>query len=194
MNHLAHIYLSCQDENLLLGNFMADFMTPKEIRSLPSRLIRGIELHRSIDQFTDQHADVKKCVALFRPTQKKYSPVVVDILFDYFLIKNWSLFSNEPFGVFKERIYRMLVLHTEFFPEKLKTFLPKMIDDDFLMSCSNEERLNKTFERLNKRAQFSNSFDSVTNDLKIHHTALEGYFLSFFPDLVKHVQPFCDCK
>ena len=194
MNHLAHIYLSCQDGDLLTGNFMADFITTKDIKSLPPYLKQGIELHKSIDHFTDHHPEVKKCILLLRPTQGKYTPVVVDILLDYFLIKNWNLFSGESFEIFKNKVYDHLLSVSDSFPEKLKMSLPKMINNDFLMSCHNEERLNKTFDHLSKRVHFPHNFGSVTADLKANSEALESHFLSFFPDLISHVQPFCNCK
>lgn len=172
---------------------MADFMATREIKLLPPYLVAGIELHKAIDQYTDQHEDVKKSIHMLRPTQKKYSPVVVDILYDFFLIKNWNQFSDESFDRFKGRTYGILTSNAHILPEKLQEILPKMISDDFLMSCCNEERLNRTFERLKKRAHFPNNFENVTVDLKNHFHELEKKFLSFFPDLVRHVQPYCNC-
>lgn len=194
MNHLAHIFLSCHDEHLLLGNFIADFLTTKEIKLLSPYLHQGINLHKTIDQYTDQHADVKKCIEILRPTQKKYTPVVVDILFDYFLIKNWSHFCNEPLDSFKERIYHQLASNANLLPEKIRVLLPKMIEDDFLMSCRNEERLKKTFERLSRRTHFPHNFGLVIDDLRANHNTLNHLFMSFFPNLILFVQPYCECK
>ena len=193
MNYLAHVLLSCHDKDLMAGNFIADFLTIKEVKSQPDKIIKGIELHKSIDSYTDQHSAVKSCVLILRPTQGKYSPVIIDILFDYFLTKNWAKFCSIDLVPFITNVYSILNENKESFPEKLKNMLPIMIADDFLMSCANEERLSKTFLRLKKRVKFKNHFESILLDLKNHSIDLEFNFLAFFPDLVKHVNSFCKC-
>lgn len=193
MNYLAHVYFSCHDDNLLIGNFIADFLTSKEVQMQPPEIKKGVELHKSIDKFTDGHPDVKACIVLLRPTQRKYSPVIVDILFDYFLIKNWQKFSDTDLELFTKKIYNILNKNSHSLPLKLQNMLPYMIADDFLMSCKNEIRLIKTFERLKKRVKFDNHFDSIPLDLKNHHNQLEFHFLAFFPALIKHVNSFCNC-
>jgi len=55
MNYLAHCYLSGKNEDLLLGNFMTDFLQKKEERNYKDIVLLGIQLHRAIDTFTDQH-------------------------------------------------------------------------------------------------------------------------------------------
>lgn len=193
MNYLAHVSLSCQNEHQLIGNFMADFLTLKESRLQPPSIVQGIELHKSIDQFTDKHPSVKSCVNLLRPTQGKYSPVVCDILFDYLLHKNWSKFFSQPLDGFVKNIYKILINNTDTYPQKLKSMLPLMISDDFLQSCKNEERLIHTFQRLKKRAKFDNCFEYAHLDLKNNESQLENHFLIFFPSLIDHVNTLCAC-
>ena len=55
MNFLAHIYLSDDDEQVMIGNFIADFVKGKKKDDYPPAIKKGIELHRSIDDFTDHH-------------------------------------------------------------------------------------------------------------------------------------------
>ena len=193
MNFLAHVYLSCQNNDLLVGNFLADFLTTKEYHLQPKDVKLGIELHKSIDKYTDQHPDVKACVAILRTTQGKYSPVIMDILFDFFLIKNWQKFSNQKLHTFTSNVYVILNDNIYLFPSKLQNALPFMIADDFLLSCKDEERLIKTFERLKKRVRFENHFDSILIDLNNHYEKFDKHFLRFFPDLIKHVNTFCNC-
>jgi len=194
MNHLAHTFLSCKDQDLLAGNFMADFLSRAETKALEPNILLGVALHKKIDAYTDGHPDVRAAVKLLHPTQGKYAPVTLDILFDFFLIKNWEKYSTENMFVFTNRIYEMLESKRDHFPLKLREKLPLMIADDFLMSCKNEERLKKTFERVGKRAKFSNSFHAAHDDLNTHFEILDTHFNSFFPDLLAHISDFCDCN
>ncbi len=193
MNFLAHTLLSCKDPNLLAGNFMADFISQPELKHLEPNILLGITLHKKIDHYTDHHPQVKQSIDLLRPTQGKYSPVTVDILYDFFLIKNWDKYSAENLSAFTLRIYEMLELKKDDFPLPLREKLPRMIEDDFLMSCQSEERLIRTFTRVHRRAKFSNNFLSAHKDLEIHHEAMDQQFNLFFPDLMLHITNFCDC-
>lgn len=173
---------------------MADFMRKNDHKYLTADVKLGVALHQQIDQFTDQHDNVRQAVKLLHPTQRKYAPVTLDILFDYFLIKNWEKYTTEDLDVFVQRIYTMLESKRDHYPTKLKEMLPFMIKDDFLLSCKNEERLIKTFQHIRKRAKFEHSFYTAHEDLKTHYTVLDNHFNVFFPDLIAHVDSFCNCK
>ncbi|MGB7396049.1 MAG: DUF479 domain-containing protein, partial [Pricia sp.] len=60
MNFLAHIYLSFGDDDISLGNFIADSIRGNKFKHLPHRVQQGIILHREIDTFTDAHPIPKK--------------------------------------------------------------------------------------------------------------------------------------
>ena len=55
MNFLAHLYLSGDDEEQIVGNFIADHVKGKAIESYSDGIRAGIMLHREIDVFTDSH-------------------------------------------------------------------------------------------------------------------------------------------
>ena len=90
MNHLAHLYLSGSQAGIILGNFIADFLTPAQQRALPEELQQGLRLHLLIDKTVDTNMIFKQSVALLRHTQGKYAPVVADIFYDYLLVEAWS--------------------------------------------------------------------------------------------------------
>jgi len=79
------------------------------------------------------------------------------------------------------------------YPSRLKELLPRMISDDFLMSCKNEDRLIKTFERIKKRAKFDNNFNRAHLDLADFHDIMNDQFNEFFPDIVLHINTVCKC-
>jgi acyl carrier protein phosphodiesterase len=144
-------------------------------------------MHREIDRFTDQHPQVKESIALFRPTQRKYSPVVVDILYDYFLTKFWHNYHPQNLPEFISETYATLSRFQSIFPEKLQLLFPRMIEDDFLMSCKNQERLTRTFERLGNRASFAHQFHRAIDDLQFFEEDVTTHFTLFFPELKLHI-------
>ena len=71
MNFLAHIYLSGNDDQVMIGNFIADFVKGKKKDEYPLHIKRGIELHRMIDDFTDHHEITLRSKSRIREGQGK---------------------------------------------------------------------------------------------------------------------------
>ncbi len=194
MNYLAHTLLSCSDEDLLIGNFITDFISNKDKVRFSESIRNGINLHKLIDTFTDTHEQVHLANNLIRSSQGKYTPVVTDIFFDHFLIKNWSDYASIDIQDFATQTYLVLEKYIHIYPDDLKMLVPKMIADNFLLSCENEVRLRRTFQRVASRAKFENRFDYAYDDLEANYEAIETHFKLFFPELKQKASNFCDCS
>ena len=126
MNHLAHCFLSFGDEDLLLGNFIGDFVKGNDWQQYPAAVQQGILLHRTIDSYTDNHPMTDRSVARIRPYAGRYSPPFTDILYDHLLALNWEKYTDEPFDDFAEKTYRQLENRRAEMPPVLQERLPKM--------------------------------------------------------------------
>ena len=93
MNHLAHLYLSQTNVDLMVGNFIADRVKGKDLLNYSESVQKGIEMHRAIDTFTDEHAVVMKSKKRLFPVYHKYAAVIVDMFYDHILAKNWEEYS-----------------------------------------------------------------------------------------------------
>ncbi len=193
MNFLAHTYLSCGSEDLLIGNFLADFLRNKEIENLPDCFLNGIHLHRKIDTFTDNHPRVSEVNKMFHAEHGKYAPVVTDVLFDYILAKNWSKYSGEDIDDFISRIYELLNKNVQYFPERRKEYIMKMIKGDFLTNYTKIEGLRFTFEKMDSQTRFPSNFVSALGNLEEKMPFLDLKFNAFFPELIEEVDSFCSC-
>ena len=96
MNFLAHLYLSGDNEDLIIGNFIADMVKGRQIENFQEEVVKGIELHRKIDYFTDNHAIVDQSKRRLRNKYRLYSGVIVDMFYDHYLAANWSEYSRIP--------------------------------------------------------------------------------------------------
>ena len=106
MNYLAHLHLSNNDKNLIIGNYIADDVKGKAYLNFPLEIQKGIILHRKIDDFTDSHKVVGNSKNLIRHHQNKFTPVVMDVFYDYFLAKNWEEYSTVDLLSFTTNIYK----------------------------------------------------------------------------------------
>lgn len=191
MNFLAHLFLSCENEELLIGNYMGDFVRGSQLRQYPEDIQAGIVLHRKIDTFTDVHPVVREGVRLLRPQHSRYAPVILDVFYDYLLIKNWSAFSDQSLREFTQNVYKILARHIEQMPPALQRRTPMMIADDWLMRYGEWDGLDFAFSRLRLRVSRPECFDNVTDSLKQHENALDAGFQRFFPDVIEFVK--CAC-
>jgi acyl carrier protein phosphodiesterase len=183
LNHLAHTFLSWQVPEILTANVFCDMFTPAEVKALDKSLLKGITMHRWIDQYTDSHTIVKQSHRLLQPHFEKYAPVALDIYFDHFLALKWSYFSDEPFDNFCHNSYTMINSKMHLLPNRLHSRVEHMIDACWLHSFATAEQTQITFEYLKQRARFENNFHRASEILEAHFFELEGAFMEFFPEL-----------
>lgn len=191
MNYLAHLFLSCSDESLLIGNFLTDFLKKQETDALPEKYHVGVAFHRHIDTFTDQHPSVLSGVRLLQPYHSKYASVVVDIFYDYFLIQNWEKYTQESFTGFRERVYQILLDHLKEMPAKIQPRVIHMVDGDWLESYGNVPGVLYAVDRLSKRASRPELLANAKESLENEKARLNTSFLDFFPDVMDATQQFC---
>ncbi len=187
MNFLAHLFLSGHDEPLLVGNFLGDFLKNKEVADLPPDIKEGVRLHRRIDSFTDQHPKVLESVRRLRPVHGKYAAVILDVLHDFILAKNWERYSSQPLPEFASAVYGVLKNHLLLMPPFLQERLPRMIADDWLVRYGTEEGLLFTFGRMKFRSSKPAFFDNAVESLKKDYELYEAEFNEFFPEAITFV-------
>jgi len=185
MNYLAHMYLSCSDEDLIIGNMLVDMMSIKRLRELPGQYHKGFELHRLIDSCTDEHPKVKEAVLKLRENHRKYAPVVIDIFYDYVLSLEWERYSEEDIQDFCNGIYEVINKHLHNLPKDIVIRLEKMLADNFLMTCSSPKAIKRVFDLIDSRAKFNNNFSLATKDLLEDYDYFRDNFFKFFPDMIE---------
>ena len=183
MNFLAHLYLSKDNKNILIGNFISDAVKGKNYLNYPSEIKAGILLHREIDNFTDTHPTVRKSMHRLHERYRHYDGVIIDILYDHFLAKNWAHYSEIPLELYAENVYNFLNENIETFPEELQNLLPNMIKYNWLVNYASLEGIERVLGGMNKRTKGISQMDLAIEDLKLHYTELEEDFTSYFKEL-----------
>jgi acyl carrier protein phosphodiesterase len=183
MNYLAHAFLSPEDPLILMGNLWGDLLRPRDYEFLAPSLLKGIERHKMIDAFTDQHKAVDEIVSLLRPYQGKYTPVVVDVLMDFILSKFWHQYHEAPIEVFCQSTYKVVDEHLDFIPARLHPRINRMLSHQWLESCKNRERMERTLDMLNKRAAFDNTIPEAMLPYDLHTEQMDRLFILFFEDM-----------
>ncbi|MFL5729316.1 MAG: ACP phosphodiesterase [Cytophagaceae bacterium] len=185
MNFLAHLYLSGDSSELLIGNFIADAVKGKEYQKFSEGIIQGIRLHRKIDEFTDRHPVVHQSVERLRPVYSKYSTVIVDIFYDHFLACNWNSYSEIPLDMYAQDIYKLITSRLDIMPLRVHRFLPYMIEGNWLYNYSNMEGIERVLRGMSGRAKFVSHMENSIEDLRRDYALYEAEFKLFFPDLIR---------
>jgi len=187
MNYLAHAYLTSGDDLLLMGNLWGDLLRPRDFPALPESMLRGVELHRAIDRFTDSHPDVAVMRDLLRPSQGKYTPVVVDVLLDHVLSLAWSDHHQDSLEDFCRLQYGKVERHFGLLPVAYQPRVRRMLDNRWLESCATRERMRHTLRMLSMRAAFDNAMADALDAYDANAVDIGRLFGSFFADLKKEV-------
>ena len=184
MNFLAHIYLSGNNEAVTIGNFIADGIRGKKYLKYPRDIQTGILLHRQIDTFTDAHKTVRLSIKRLHKNYSHYSGVIVDILYDHFLAKNWSKYCNLPLAEYVDNFYISLENNFEILPKRIQKMMPYMIADNWLLSYASIEGITKVLEGMNRRTQNRSQMNLAVNELKEFYNEFEDEFTCFFDELI----------
>lgn len=188
MNYLAHAYLSFGQDEVLVGNFIGDFVKGKMMSTFPVEVQNGIKLHREIDRFTDTHPLVRAGQSYLRPTYRLYSSVITDIYFDYFLAKNWANYSEIQLEEFTLNTYTTLNSYRQLFPERFTNMFQWMEQDNWLLKYGEIEGIRRTLKGMSRRARFESKMEIAYLDLIEKEGEFQVIFFAFFEDLKNFAQ------
>lgn len=183
MNFLAHIYLSEGNEQITIGNFMADGIKGSSYKKYSVPIQKGIILHRAIDTFTDAHPIVRQSTKRLHPKYHHYSGIIVDILYDHFLAKNWPIYCKIPLAEYTANFYALLKKNQENLTPSIQNMMPYMIADNWLLSYTEIEGIATVLRNMDRRTRQKSGMKNAVEDLKTHYTAFEAEFTQFFTDL-----------
>ncbi|MEL1253779.1 acyl carrier protein phosphodiesterase [Flavobacterium sp. DGU38] len=183
MNFLAHIYLSGENDLIKIGNFMADGIRGKQFEHFPVDVQKGILLHRFIDTYTDSHDIFRQSTKRLHEKYHHYAGVIVDIIYDHFLAKNWTKYSDEKLENFIHRFYRSLHENYSILTEKTQDLMPYMIERNWLLSYQTIEGIHQILTQMDKRSKNISKMQFASEDLKEFYTEFEQEFTLFFEDI-----------
>lgn len=190
MNFLAHTFLSGSNEDILIGNFMADFINSSKWDHLPAEIQLGIQLHRGIDQFTDKHPMVRMGVKRLNSVHGKYAPVVIDIIYDHLLAVEWLHFSEINLRMHVDRSYQSFIEKKVYFPASLRNRIDRMIKDDFLFRYKSKEGFERSLSFMDRRTKFPSRFVLASEQLYNEWDYFRKEFHAFMPEIIQFTMDF----
>lgn len=188
MNVLAHIYLSGDSDEIIIGNYIGDYVKGREYLNYPEQIKKGIILHRHIDDYTDKHPVVQRSKILFTRKYHKYAGVVVDILYDHYLTREWDTFSRRPLDSITYQFYRAMVNNYDILPVKVKDRFPFFIINNWIESYKTSKGLKRVLAIMSKRTSLPSESKYAIKTFKRNYYSLGEDFMEFFPQLIEYVE------
>lgn len=189
MNYLAHLALAYPNEGLVVGNFIGDHIRNKDLPNFSSSIQQGVEMHRSIDVFTDNHPISKELRTLLFEKHRHVGRVLLDVFYDHFLATHFSKFHSFTLEGFVSMVQPLLQNNFDILPSSAQHYLKGMITQDWLTEYETTQGIDLILNKMANRTHID-SIREGSKSLVQYYEFLEQGFLDFYPDLVNACNDF----
>ena len=188
MNFLAHTYLSGGNEEIIVGNFMGDYVKGKNYLLFPEQVKKGILIHRDIDSFTDMHEVTRRSKQRLASRYHKYAGIIIDIFYDHFLASMWDSYSTLPLNEFVSRTYDLLKRNYKVLPDSIKRWFPTFLENNWMMAYTTVEGIELVLERMSANTSLPDHSAFAVEVLRNEYSVFMEDFLEFFPTIVEFLE------
>lgn len=184
MNHLAHLVLAGADPDDRLGALLGDHVKGRlENIALPPGLVRGIELHRRIDAWSDRDPAVTRLLSTFEPPWRRYGGIVLDVLFDRELSRRWGEFCATRRKTFGTEVDALLAGRRAVLPPRLARFSRWAAAVGLWHRLDDRVLLGEIFRLIARRHGREEPLVRGLDVLDAHEDAIAEAFEELFPRL-----------
>jgi len=188
MNYLAHTYLSGENDDVKVGNFLGDWVKGSDYQKYSDDIRTGIMMHRNIDSFTDQHPVVHLSASRFKSRYSRYSGIIIDILYDHFLANNWKDFCNIPLRDYVNRLHNVVLNNFAIFPERLQNYLPGFMNERWVERYATLEGIKDVLNTMSKRTSLPDETEFAISVIEAYYSDFRHEFFTFFGQIIEFVE------
>ena len=188
MNFLAHTYLSGCNEDIIVGNFMGDYVKGRNYVAFPEQVKKGILIHRDIDTFTDMHSITRRSKVRIASRYHKYAGIIIDIFYDHFLASMWDRFSTLSLQEFVNRTYDLLKRNYRVLPAAIKMWFPTFLENNWMMAYQTVDGIELVLERMAANTSLPDHASYAVEVLSHSYEYFREDFLEFFPLIIQFLE------
>jgi acyl carrier protein phosphodiesterase len=187
MNYLVHFFLAGDDDELRLGNVLGDVVKGRverfEHSGLTERVRTGIQMHRTIDAFSDRHPAVLRSKRILAPEYGRLSGVIVDVFYDHVLARRWAEHDPRPLPAYAQDVYRTLLGNLHRLPSAVHPLINAMSRGDWLRGYASQHGIDRALQGMAMRRPVAARIGTAGRMLSGHFERFSADFDEFLPDL-----------
>jgi acyl carrier protein phosphodiesterase len=164
---------------------ISDFVKGKKKFGYAQRILAGINLHRSIDEFTDDHPVNKEASKIFRLHYGLYSRAFIDVVYDHFLAVELAS-DVEDFEAYTFSLYKQIEVFQPVLPTHFNNIFPYMKQHNWLFNYQFAWGIEKSLDGLVHRAAYISDSKTAIELFKSRYEDLRSAYQIFFPLLKKY--------
>ncbi len=184
MNLLAHAYLGFDHEERQVGQIAGDFIKGRDLSAFPEFINEGIRLHRSLDAWTDQQAIFRRSCARFPNSRRRITGILVDLLYDHTLARNWLSYCDTELEEFADNLYRALARHQGILPDKMTRFIERAPVVGVFEGYADFSGIERAVRHIAGRMSTPSLFDGALPEMLSVVDDIDKDFAKFFPNAV----------
>ena len=157
MNFLGHCLFSSPTPEALAGSLWPDFAKRPNSDQLSPDFYRHFDQHQLIDKITDTHSLLEPVRVGLRPTFRKTTPIILDMMLDHHLAKHWLNYHVDALDDFAEHSYQALHrFEFEGMPERFERTRYWMSEHNWFVSYRTQRGMFQALEGMARRIRFNN--------------------------------------
>jgi acyl carrier protein phosphodiesterase len=171
----------------MVANLYGDTVKGTRYQHYSKAIQNGIQLHRKIDSYIDNHPSVKTLRLELYQDLPKVAGIAIDLIFDHLLAKKWNEFHSKNLNVFLDEFYlHRSVYESEMKPEFL-FLLKRMRESKWMNYYPTLYGLEKSAQGVSKRISFKNCLQDTPDVYLNHQFRIEKAFYKFMEDAIKEL-------
>ncbi len=176
----------------MLGNLLGDFAKGR-VAALPysDEVKFGIELHRAVDTFTDNHEYTKELKSHLGQW-RRFAGIILDVYYDHQLAVQFEQIEAVKLEKFAQLCYQQIQSVPDNSPERFKRVVGLMTSMDWLSGYSDINNIERALvgisQRLSTKPDLAGSIEWYNQNQSLFSHA----FLAFYQDLSKYCQEYVE--
>jgi acyl carrier protein phosphodiesterase len=185
LNFLGHAYIARNNPQLIAGNFAGDsYKGNLDNLDLPEHIVKGIKLHRYIDDFTDHSEKILSAGHLFQEEGiRRISFIATDIIMDHFLAREWVNFSSKDYDQFIDKVYHYTDEYIELLDPEFQGLYKNLKLFGWFFDYPSVGGIRKILSQFSNRIPFENELVRCLDIYIEKQAEFDQLFASFLIDI-----------
>lgn len=140
-----------------MGSLWPDFARKPKEPGASNVFLEHFDRHQQIDRITDTHEILEPVRQALRPTFRKTTPIIIDMMLDHFLAIHWERYHVTELPIFAQACYQHMADFSELpIPDRLNKTRYWMRKHDWFVYYQSEAGILDAMDGMARRIRFNN--------------------------------------